>query len=137
MKPDQEFIKKYTELYGEDIQFAKTSDETVLAGTLGEDGKFYAVDSVTGGGIKPNKPKKLDNAKMIKNKRPISKKTSDVSAGATPATKDDDGVYATATPQSALFSAVERALKAQFDARIQAGHNPFEEFKIPAFFKTE
>jgi hypothetical protein len=122
MKPDQEFIKKYTELYGEDIQFAKTSDDTVLAGTLGEDGKFYAVDSISGG--KAKKGPKGKPTKMNELSRSVKKPV-----------KKDDVVTAGATPQGELFNAVEKALKQQFDARIQAGHNPFEEFKIPTFFK--
>lgn len=124
MKPDQDFIKKYTELYGEDIQFAKTSDETVLAGTLGEDGKFYAVDSITGG-VKPPKKKMVTRVKTIKSNptQATTKKLEMVSAGV--------------TPQAELFNAVEKALKEQFEARIQAGHNPFEEFKIPSFFNQQ
>ena len=121
MKPDQEFIKKYTELYGEDIQFSKGQDDRLFAGTVGEDGKFYAVDSISAGG------KKSSTTPKKKSSTPTSKqpkgKHSPITAGV--------------TPQAELFNAVEKALKEQFNARIQAGHNPFEEFNIPTFFKKD
>lgn len=120
MKPDQEFIKKYTELYGEDIQFSKDQDDTVFAGVVGEDGKFYAVDSIDGGA------KKRSSSGLQKKK----------SATPTPKSKQSS-IVAGVTPQAELFNAVEKALKEQFHARIQAGHNPFEEFNIPTFFKKD
>jgi hypothetical protein len=117
MKPDQDFIKKYTELYGENVQFGQTSD-SIVAGQVGEDGKFYAVGSVNAGKKKTPKVKETSRIKYS-DKTPKTKKA--VSGGS--------------TPQEELFSAVEKALKEQFDERIKGGYNPYSEFQVPKFFK--
>lgn len=116
MKPDQEFIKKYTELYGDDIQFGQTS-ENIVAGTVGEDGKFYAVDSITSAG-----------KKQMPKKKPILK------SDAAPTKSKSKRLSAGRTPQEELFQSVQDTLKEEFTKRIQAGGNPFDEFKMPESF---